>query len=288
MVFQSLPGPTATALQVSGWFLTGVAIASGIATSLPVETRAETVLSGFVTTGVDLQGAQVTASFLGGGSETLTWQATGETSGGVVGQGWSLGQRLDSFSYPWSLDVDAEAVISSLSINLLAGNALFDVEASVAPTVNTPGSKVGAAFAVQPGSLLGDAVEPSRVSYGAPIDISQGDLFAELLLEWDHGLGNGGLAFIADTDSGTVANPVRLVSAPVESPQAIAIPLAPSDRVTVPETMPIPLSPPDRVTVVSQPQPVPEADSLLAFCGLVGLLGMRSATAMFRRAGEKK
>ena len=298
MAYQSLPKVAATALQVSGWFLTGVAIASGIAASLPAETRAETVLSSFVTTGADLSGAQVTASFLDGGSETLVWQATGEASGGVFGHGWSLGQRLDSFSYPWLLEVNEDAVIYVLSINLLEGNALFDVEASVAADVNTLGSKVGAAFSIKPESLVGDGGEPNRVSYDLPIDISQGDLFAELRLEWENGFGDGALEFIADTDSGTVTNPVRLVNAPAEPPQAIAIPLVPPDRVAPPTAVSIPLAPPDRVAspkavliplappdrIASLPQSVPEPDALLALFGLVGLLGTRVVVTMSRQA----
>lgn len=260
MAFQSLPRAAVTALQVSGWFMVGVASAAGVSTFVPSPSRAETVLSDFVTTGADLSGAQVTASFWDGRSEVLTWQATAEAEGGVAGDGWSLGQRFDSFNYPWALEVASDWALSSLSIDLLAGNALFDVEPSVLTALNTAGSKAGAVFSVKPGSLLGDAVEPSRVTYSEPVDISQGDLFTVLQLDWEEGFGNGALEFVADTDSGTNGSPVQLVNAPIEVPEAIAIPLAPADR----------------VTMESPAQSVPEGSSLMALFGWVGLMGTKA------------
>ncbi len=261
---------------------------------MPTQVQAETSLSRFVTTGADIAGAMVTARFLDGKTETLAWQSTGRASGGVTGTGWSLGQSLDSFRYPWLLDVDADATLSRLTINLLEGNGLFDVNPLARGPFNTPGSKAGAAFRLKPGAFVSAVTEPSRVSYDLPIDISQGDLFAALTLEWDGGFGGSALEFVADTDSGTVANPVRLVDEPALS-EAIAIPFAPPDRVKSRPAVAIPLVPPDRVKPhpavkiplaspgsiqvmappeSSQPKSVPESGMLI---GLLGLLSLGAA-----------
>lgn len=259
------------------------------------EVQAKTVLSRFVTTGADIAGAKVTARFLDGQTETLAWQATGKASGGVAGTGWRLGQSLDSFRFPWLLTVDAETTLSRLTINLLEGNGLFDISPSASGPLNTPGSRVGAAFRIQPGAFT--SAEPSRVRYDWPVDISQGDLFTALTLEWDSGLGGQALEFVADTDSGTVVNPVRLANAPVFAeaiatplvppdqvkPQtAVAIPLAPPDRVKPRPAVEIPLAPPDAVQwqaspKTAQPQSVPESGTLI---GLLGVLSLGAAKAV--------
>jgi hypothetical protein len=47
-------------------------------------------LTGFTTMGSQMAGMMVTAVFSLAGSQTLAWQTTGATSGGVSGAGWGL------------------------------------------------------------------------------------------------------------------------------------------------------------------------------------------------------
>ena len=60
-------------------------------------------LTGFQTTGADMDGMSVTASFEGGFSQTLAWAEGSPQSGGVTGTGWSLSLSGDSFTNAWSL-----------------------------------------------------------------------------------------------------------------------------------------------------------------------------------------
>ena len=47
-------------------------------------------LTGFATTGADMTGLNVTATFSNGFSQSLAWGTTGVGAGGVFGTGWSL------------------------------------------------------------------------------------------------------------------------------------------------------------------------------------------------------
>lgn len=54
-------------------------------------------LTGFSTTGAMMGGMSVTVDFVGGGSETAIWAATGAVSGGAFGKNWSLTESGDTF-----------------------------------------------------------------------------------------------------------------------------------------------------------------------------------------------
>jgi hypothetical protein len=79
----------------------------------------------FQTTGADMAGMHVTATFAGGTSETVVWQATGLDSGGAFGpnQDWSLTQTGDTFFSPWTLFYDgneSKGVLTGFSIDGMA------------------------------------------------------------------------------------------------------------------------------------------------------------------------
>lgn len=159
-----------------------------------------TTLTGYTTNGADMAGMKVTVNFLGGGSETQTWAATGSNSGAALGADWSLSQSKTTFGNPWSFNYTGLDAITSLIIDAVPGNTVFDIGTNP----STPGSASGWSFSAQGG------LAPSSYNYSVPIDISTGDLFGKLSLFWDNGFGtNDSLRFIADTDSGTIDDPVK-------------------------------------------------------------------------------
>lgn len=168
-----------------------------------------TTLTGYATYGNMMSGMRVTANFLDGSSQTLTWGATDARSGGVFSNTWSLTQSGNTYapdnSNPeaaaWIL-TNYGAGITSLVIDAIPGNTVFDNVYEVNTPLQTPGSERGWPFQVVSG--LG----PSSFNFSTPIDISYGDLFGKLSLYWNTGF-TGILRFFADADSGTSSDPVR-------------------------------------------------------------------------------
>ncbi|MGB7441282.1 MAG: PKD domain-containing protein [Coleofasciculaceae cyanobacterium] len=160
-----------------------------------------TTLTGFQTNGNNMSGIQVRASFLNGASETITWIPTNNISGGAFGSSWSLTQSGDTFSYAWSLS-NTGVGITSLVIDAIPGNTVFDTYPLLEGPLQTPGSAEGWEFVTLPGE------GPNSYAYSDPIDISQGDLFGTLSLYWSSGF-VGDMIFGADTDSGSNNDPVQ-------------------------------------------------------------------------------
>ncbi|MCW6035175.1 PEP-CTERM sorting domain-containing protein [Spirulina subsalsa FACHB-351] len=173
----------------------------------------QTVLSSFSTGGADMNGMEITVNWLGGGSETQIWGTTGYNAGGAFGRDWSLSfVGSTTFGIPWNF-TNTGASIASLTIHGVPGNTVFDTHWPTFP--GTPGSANGWTF--QPIS----GQDPTVFEYGTPIDISVGDVFGSLSLFWDQGF-TGTLRFYADTDNGTIENPVTpLVSKSVPEPSLL-------------------------------------------------------------------
>lgn len=148
-----------------------------------------------------MSGMKVTASFLDGSSQTSIWQPTDDRSGGAFGTGWSLTESRDSYSAPWTL-TNLSQGITSLVIQAIPGNTVFDNYPFFSGPLQTDGSAEGWSFEVKSGQ------SPSSFAYSDEIDISQGDLFGTLSLYWDTGF-TGELVFRADTDSGSSDDPVK-------------------------------------------------------------------------------
>lgn len=180
--------------SVAAKSILGATVALSAAWATP--SQAATVLTGFSTNGADMAGMDVTATFLGGGSQKVGWSTTGADSGAASGSGWSLSQSGDTFSNPWTLQSTGASIVSLL-INAIPGNTVFDNGSSP----STPGSAAGISFS----SISGDG--PDSFSYGVPIDISTGDLFGTLTLNWATPFTTS-LTYQADTDSGSDSNPV--------------------------------------------------------------------------------
>jgi len=159
-----------------------------------------TTISDNSTFGNTMAGMSVTADFVGGGSQTVTWGVTGSQAGGAFGTDWSLTEIGDTFSQPWTFSNSGQS-ITSLVINAIPGNTTFDTIDTLVEPPNTPGSGRGISFYVLAG------LAPASFAYSNPIDISQGDLFGTLSLSYSQGF-TGKLNFLATTDSGTPDDPV--------------------------------------------------------------------------------
>lgn len=160
-----------------------------------------TTLVGFSTYGNMMGGMRVTASFLDGTAQTAIWGATGKETGGAFGSGWSLIQSGNSFDSPWTLSNYGQGM-TSLVIDAIAGNALFDIYPYGDNLPQTEGSADGWAFEPLSGQ------SPNGWAYSDPIDISLGDLFGTISLYWGGGF-TGTMQFRADTDSGSGYDPVQ-------------------------------------------------------------------------------
>lgn len=172
-----------------------------------------TTLTGFTTTGSMMSGMEVTVNFLGGGSQTSIWGTTGSNAGGAFGNNWSLTQTGNTFGGLWTFVNAGSSLISSLIINAVPGNTVFDRTFN---SSGTPGSASGWDFQVSSGQ------GPSSFNYSAPIDISVGDLFGTLAVNWNSGFA-GTMSFIADTDNGTANDPVTVARSVPEPASTLSL-----------------------------------------------------------------
>lgn len=154
------------------------------------------------TFGDDMAGMEVTADFLGGGSETATWGVTGSEAGGAFGTDWSVTQSGETFSDPWTFSNSGQS-IASLEINAIPGNTAFDTVYAIEEPPSTPGSALGIPFTVLTGPT------PDSFAYSDEIDVSKGDLFGTLSVNYNDGF-TGTMTYLADTDNGTLDNPVAV------------------------------------------------------------------------------
>lgn len=160
-----------------------------------------TTLTGFETYGDMMIGMQVTANFLDGTSQTVGWGAVGNDTGGAFGSGWSLTASGNTYNSSWTLN-NSGLGITSLVINAIPGNTVFDTYPYLYGPLQTPGSAEGWEFQ----RLSGQS--PNSYRYSIPIDISHGDLYGTLSLYWSNGF-TGAMTFRADTDSGSSRDPVQ-------------------------------------------------------------------------------
>lgn len=176
--------------MVGGTFIALGAAAPSYATTLSVGN----------TYGDTMAGIEVTAGFLDGGSQAVTWSATGPNAGGVSGSDWSLSVSGDTFFAPWTLSNTGQGIVS-LVINAIPGNTVFDTIDTLVEPPSTPLSARGIPLTVVSGPA------PTSFAYSDPIDISAGDLFGTLSVSYSAGF-TGTATYRADTDSGTGVTPV--------------------------------------------------------------------------------
>lgn len=212
------------------WFMVGAGTSQAASLTIGENasvTNVVTDLTGFQTTGSHMGGQmRVTAFFVGGGSETVPWLATGPGAGGAVGAGglWSLTEFGDTFdtvgpSGRWSLEAKTPNIL--IDRLLLTGvNASGASEGTVFDrtfdgTNGTPGSYRGSDFQIEAAVGTWDL----RVTYIDLIDSAADgagplkDIFGQLEIDFigsptapNYFTFNDRLFFRQDTD--TVGIPV--------------------------------------------------------------------------------
>lgn len=201
-----------------------------IALSLSFGSASALQLTSFIT-GADMAGMQVTATFVGGGSETATWVTTSTDgsipddegfAGAATGTGWSLSQRGDTLGGNnaagavlglWTLSNTSDLGLVSVVIDALAANVVFDIIGVQNGDLGeyTPGSNVGRGFQTANGPNF-DALVASYDNL-----VSDPDLYGRLTIDFsvttEGSLASDGqLLFLADTDKIPVPAPVLLMA----------------------------------------------------------------------------
>ena len=185
-------------------------------------------ITGYATTGADMAGMEVTAFFLGGTSETITWTSLGGGMGEAAGTGWTLSAAGDTFGSAgdpniglWKMHVTSPNVfvdsllISGVNPQLPERGIVFD---RTDPFFGTEGSYRGRDFEVYYTVTI-DGLDPGfddfDVTYLMPVDSLSdgvgivGDVFGQLLIDPIRTAGtapgvfyaSNELAFYADTDT---------------------------------------------------------------------------------------
>lgn len=172
-------------------------------------------LSSATTNGAQMNGMLVTANFVGGTSQTVTWAALTSTTGGVTGTGWYL-SNTGSTTYAdggWNLGNTSALGITSLVINGAPGNTIFD--RTFGGATGTPGSDIGKDFAVTSGlgsyAIQAEYSNLLRVGTATPV----GDLYTTMTIRFTSpaaGFTSGStLHFSADTDNAAAGASITAV-----------------------------------------------------------------------------
>lgn len=162
-------------------------------------------LTGFATTGAEMTNMSVTATFSGGFSQNLLWAPTGATSGGVLGDGWSLSLNGDSFSTPWSFTNTRQQQLQSLVLSGNPGLTVFDIRGDNDPdfnnyeAVSTPGSARGTNFSAL--SVSNDATATYSDKVKLTGSAAVGDLWHILTIDFGETGPRVGFTFLQDTDN---------------------------------------------------------------------------------------
>jgi hypothetical protein len=171
-------------------------------------------LTGFQTTGAQMSGLKVTATFNDGFSQTLSWAATGASSGGVFGDIWSLTQSGDTFSSVWNfvMGTDHGQLVSFL-LDASGPQQVTVFDTTSGAFGETAGSAAGKDFAF---SFCNSCDVTATYSNAVAVipGSATGDTFHTLLVTFDQGTGpRTDFSFVQDTD-----NDSRLITGFVPEP----------------------------------------------------------------------
>jgi hypothetical protein len=175
-------------------------------------------LTGFATSGDEMSGMSVTATFSTGFTETLAWATTGAAAGGVTGTGWGLSQSGDTFSsLSWTFTNSTGVNLTNLALDGAPGLTVFDISFGGS---GTPGSASGRDFATDlaEDSLI-TATYSAAVAIGAAAPV--GDIFHRLNVDFT-GLTGGGAAAASFLMSQDTDNDSRFGTA-VPAPATLAL-----------------------------------------------------------------
>jgi len=161
-------------------------------------------LTGFATTGADMDNLKVTAAFSGGLTETLNWATTGASSGGVTGTGWALNVTGDTFNSPWVFTFTNGNGIGRLNTLTLDGSEFGQITVfdTTDPSPGTNGSASGLDFSISSGCTGCNGVALYQVEIAIDPNAPVGDLFHKLTVSFDPGTGpDTNWSFLQDTDN---------------------------------------------------------------------------------------
>ncbi len=170
-------------------------------------------LTGFTTMGSQMAGMTVTAVFSLAGSQTLAWQTTGATSGGVSGAGWGLSLTGDTFTAPWTFAITDDNMGQLVRI-ILSGAPGLTVFDTTEPNTGTADSAQGADFEFLSGCDNCDVTVDYTVPVAVIPNAAVGDLFHVVTVNFGQtGPRFGEFTFRQDTDNDarlTVPEPTGL------------------------------------------------------------------------------
>ena len=158
--------------------------------------------------GVDLEGAQITATYADGTSEVLTWKALDPyTNGGATGSDIDM-----FFGYSWH-ELSTTKLLTSLEFDLAPANSVFDTTLSMNDGPggdSTPGSLNGFPFKLSPdyegmsGGITATYTGIVNLA-GSP---AVGDLYTTMIVDFS-GLPEGGLLgdLVWNSDIDTMTGP---------------------------------------------------------------------------------
>lgn len=160
--------------------------------------------------GVDLEGAQITATYADGTSETLTWQALDPyTTGGATGTDIDM-----FFGYSWH-ELTTTKLLTSLEIDLVPASSVFDTTFAMDDDPlggSTPSSKNGYPFKVAPEyeDLSGNITATYTGIVNLTGSEAVGDLYTTMILDFS-GLPAGGLLgdLVWNSDIDTLTGPFQ-------------------------------------------------------------------------------
>ena len=175
-----------------------------VITETPLPVVVAPGLTGFATTGADMAGLSVTATFSNGSGGTVAWTTTGPASGGAFTANWSLTLSGDSFATPWNfsfLNPTASLQLTHLVLNGTSGLTIFD--RTFGGAEGTPGSANGTDFAYSGGTCAGcntlvNYSGQTAIDAAAPV----GDLWQVVDITFNDGTGpRTNFSFVQDTDN---------------------------------------------------------------------------------------
>jgi len=161
-------------------------------------------LTGYATNGSRMSGMLVTAVF-GSTSQALSWAATGATSGGVTGTGWSLTQSGDTYGIYgnyWNFSFTAlthAPTLTQLILNGSFGLTVFDRTPPDSGNWGTPGSAQGWDVEFSDPDIVATATYSDQVAIGAAAPL--GDLWHTLTIDFGPNGISQNFAFLQDTDN---------------------------------------------------------------------------------------
>lgn len=177
-------------------------------------------VTGYATTGAQMAGLLVTATFNNGFTQTLAWATTGTQSGGVSGNGWGLATTGDTFSSLFNYTVSAtRGQLLSLVLDATGSKQVTLFDTTFGGATGTPGSATGRTFEIASGCVSCNVTATYSSVVAIAGSAAVGDLFHVLSLTFVNGTGpTAAFAFRQDIDNDT-----RLNTGFVPEPGAVSL-----------------------------------------------------------------